>query len=152
MPRTPYSLYSMEQTPFWEVNRFTASQEIPRILWNPKIHYRIHKRPPLVPTLRQGNPVHVCQSHFQNILPPTPRSSKWHCEIFRNVVTFRGQELLTPRPTTKLKDHTLLGVRDCLLNIFAATLPIWRPLIHPQLEDTPCCGDRDTLITPSKKQ
>jgi len=28
--------YSMEQSPFWETNRFSASQEIPRILWNPK--------------------------------------------------------------------------------------------------------------------
>jgi hypothetical protein len=26
----------MEQSPFWETNRSSASQEIPRILWNPK--------------------------------------------------------------------------------------------------------------------
>jgi len=26
----------MEQSPSWEANRFSASQEIPRILWNPK--------------------------------------------------------------------------------------------------------------------
>jgi len=25
----------MEQSPFLQVNRFSASQEIPRILWNP---------------------------------------------------------------------------------------------------------------------
>ena len=33
--------YSMKRNPFWEANRLSASQEIPRILWNPKIHYRI---------------------------------------------------------------------------------------------------------------
>ena len=28
--------YSMEHSPSWEAKRFPASQEIPRILWNPK--------------------------------------------------------------------------------------------------------------------
>jgi len=41
----------MEQSPFWEANRFAASQEIPRILWNRKFHYRIHKSPPPVTNL-----------------------------------------------------------------------------------------------------
>jgi len=37
---------------------------------------------------------------------------------------FHGEELLAPRPTPKLEDHPLSAVRDCLFNLFAATLHI----------------------------
>jgi hypothetical protein len=59
----------MQQSPFWEANRFAASQEIPRILWNPKLHYSTHKRPPPVSIMSQLNPVHTPTSHLSGLFP-----------------------------------------------------------------------------------
>ena len=37
---------------------------------------------------------------------------------------FHGETLLAPRPMPKLEDHSLCAVRDCLFNLFTATLHI----------------------------
>ena len=47
--------YSIEQSPSSEANWFSSSQEIPHILWNPKVHYRSHK---CLPTSIQSIPPH----------------------------------------------------------------------------------------------
>jgi len=65
----PLLTYSMQQSPSWEANRFSASQEIPCILWNPKVHYHSHKCPSPVPILSQLNTVHTPTSYFLKIHP-----------------------------------------------------------------------------------
>jgi hypothetical protein len=58
-------IYSKEHSPSWEDTQFSASQEIPHILWNMKVHYHVYKCSPPVPFMSQINPVHI---------PPHPTS------------------------------------------------------------------------------
>jgi len=53
----------MQHSPSWAANRFAASQEIPRISRNPKVHYRTHNHPPPVCIPGQPNTVHIPTSH-----------------------------------------------------------------------------------------
>lgn len=59
---------STEYSSSWETNTFSANQEIPCILWNPKAHYRIRKSPPIALILSHINLIHASPANFLKIL------------------------------------------------------------------------------------
>jgi len=76
----------MEQSPL-EANSHSATQEIPRLLSNTKVHYRVHDSPPLVLSWArwiQSTLSRFPKIHSNIIYPPTHRP----CVTFRNILSF----------------------------------------------------------------
>jgi len=68
----------MKYSAAWQANRFSASQEIPRILSNLKVQYCILTCPYPEPALSSPCPTsHFLKMHLTIILPSPPPSSKW---------------------------------------------------------------------------
>jgi hypothetical protein len=128
LTRTYLLTYSMEHIPSWNVQRFSASQEIHRILRDPKVHYHIHKCTPPVPILSYS---------------PGPRLSLW---TLLNKICFYSEELLAPLPNPQSWRTT-----PCLLSATAYSIYSQIPSISEAVpptatEDAPCRGDMDTSI------
>ena len=94
----------MEQSPSWETNLSSASQGIPRILWNLKFHYPIHKCPP--PELLSIRVVYFLMSktvlQHSNGQLSTDHMTEELVLSFRETVLARKTELLRKRPVPVL--------------------------------------------------
>jgi hypothetical protein len=89
----------MGQSSSWEANSFSASQEIPRILWKRKVHYHIYTSPPPVSILSQLNPVHTTHpTSWRSILILSPSTAS-----VSQVVSF--PQVSIPKPCMHLP-HT----------------------------------------------
>jgi len=83
-------------------------EKFPAFFWNPKFHYRIHKRSPLVSILNQTNQVPISPSYFLNIhfsiIPSTPR---FPSGLFPSDLTkIRYAPLLSPIRTMSCPFHS----------------------------------------------
>ena len=113
-----YLLTAWSRVLLEKLTGFAANQEIPRILWNPKVHHRTHKRPPPVPVLSQFHPVPTTPSHFLkihlNIIhPSTSWSPQWSLSL-----RFPHQNLVHTYPFL----HTCHNRHDCNSTIKEHTL------------------------------
>ena len=54
-----------DKSPSWEANSSSVSQEFPRLLCNPKVHYRIHKHTSIYP---HASPSYFLKINFNMIL------------------------------------------------------------------------------------
>jgi hypothetical protein len=138
----------MEQSSSWEAYKFSASHEIPRILWNPKVHYRSHK----CFTVSQ----HECFYGVELLAPlPNPPPPTWRttpCRLFSTAYSIYSQlpSILEAFPSSATWGRAIPWWQEPTYHgavhysLFKTSLPGDRHLYH-QSDDAPRRGYKDPI-------
>jgi hypothetical protein len=105
----------MELTASWEAANCATTQELPSTIWNPKVHYRAHKSPPLAHILSQINQVHTISSYLSKINCNIVHPYMW---LFGYPNRFFVAFLIVP---WKFRDSTAIKPLPCLTKILSKT-------------------------------
>jgi hypothetical protein len=110
-PRTPWC-----RTLFEKLIVTQLVKKYPAFLWNAKVHYRVHKSPPLDPILSKPIPVCPLDPYLPKVLLPMPRSSQWP-------LTF-GSPNQSPVNTSPLPMHATCPTHLILLHLITLTISV----------------------------
>jgi hypothetical protein len=92
----------------WDASGHSTCQVINRLLWNQKVHFRVHRSRALVPVLSQMMPIHIITPYLTFVLilwraVATQRTAFYRCHIhgneYRKLSNYTQQlgEILLPR-------------------------------------------------------